>query len=165
MRQLEEITQQRLKSESHAMSSQPRIVQSAIPIAAPPVAKPEVPSAPPKAVTPHRREPLTIEGLIQDISGQQDTSAVVSSALQPGMPSAGDQQPTILLARHPDPPRVRSRERTPARQARSVTPQREVQQVLPAIEDGTPPRKESEPELPRERERELHLGSTLVKED
>ena len=90
---------------------------------------------------------------MQGITGQQDTSAVISSALQPVMPGVGDQQLTSLSGRSPDPVRVRSRERTPVRQARSPTPQREVQQVLPAIEDGTPPRKELEPEPPRERER------------
>ena len=128
-----------------------REVQQALP--APPVSTPEVQPTPPKAVTPHRKEPLTIEKLIEGLSGQQDTSALVRTALQPGSPVTVPQQPAIVLVRDPEPPRVRSRERTPVRQARSVTPQREVQQALPAIEDGTPPRKESEQELPRERER------------
>ena len=83
VKQLEEITQQRLKSSSPAMSSQPSKVQSATPIAAPPVSKPEVSPAPVKAVTPHKRKPLTIEGLIQGMSGQQDPMAVISGALQP----------------------------------------------------------------------------------
>ena len=155
VKQLEEIAQQRLRSSAPAMSSQPSIVQSALPIAAPPISKPEVSSAP-KAVTPHRREPLTIETLMQGITGQQDTSAVISSVFTPTLPDEEAQQSAALLERPPDPVRVRSRERTPVRQARSSTPQKEVQQVLPAIEDGSPPRRELEPELPRERERTPH---------
>ena len=54
VKQLEELAQQRLKPSSPAMSSQPSVGQSALPIAASPVSKPEVPSAPPKAVTPHK---------------------------------------------------------------------------------------------------------------
>ena len=65
--------------------------------------------------------------------------------------------------RDPEPPRVRSRERTPVRQSRSETPQQEVQPALPAIEDGTPPRGNRGKNF-QEKERELHLGSILVKE-
>ena len=135
------------------MSSQSGKVQAATPIAAPPVSKPEAPSAPVKAVSPHRSKPLTIEGLIQGMSGQQDPMAVASGALQLVPQDTGVQQPTTLSVRDPEPPRVRSRERTPARQSRPATPPKEVQPALPAIEDGTPPRKELEQELPRERER------------
>ena len=82
VKQLEEITQQRLRSSAPAMSSQSGKVQAATPIAAPPVSKPEAPSASVKAVSPHRSKPLTIEGLIQGMSGQQDPMAVASGALQ-----------------------------------------------------------------------------------
>ena len=151
VKQLEEIAQQRLRS-----SSQPSSVQSASPIAAPPVLKPEVSSAPPKAVTPHKRGPLTIETLMQGITGQRDTSAVSSSVFTPALPDEEAQQTAALSERPQEPVRVRSRERTPVRQPRSPTPQKEVQPVFPAIEDGSPPKREVEPELPRERERTPH---------
>ena len=153
VKQLEEITQQRLRSSPPAVSSQSGKVQPATPIAAPPVSKPEAPSASVKAVSPHKRKPLTIEGLIQGMSGQQDPRTVASGALQLAPQDTGVQQPTTLSVRDPEPPRVRSRERTPVRQSRAATPPKEVQPALPAIEDGTPPRKELEQELPRERER------------
>ena len=142
VKQLEEITQQRLRSSTPAVSSQSGKIQSATPIAAPPVSKPEAPSALVKVVSPHRNKPLTIEGLIQGMSGQQDPLAVTSGALQSAPPDTGVQQPTTPSVRDPEPPQVRSRERTPARQSRSATPPKEVQPALPAIEDGTPPRKE-----------------------
>ena len=113
VKQLEEITQQRLKSSTPAMSSQPSKVQPATPIAAPPVSKPEAPSAPVRAVTPHRSKPLTIEGLIQGMSGQQDPVAATSGALQLAPLDTVVQQPTTPSVRGPEPPQVRSRERTP----------------------------------------------------
>ena len=117
VKQLEEITQQRLKSSSPAMSSQPSKVQPATPIAAPPVSKPEAPCAPVKAVTPHRSKPLTIEGLLQGMSGQQDPVAATSGTLQLVPLDTGVQQPTTPSVRGPEPPQVRSRERTPVRQS------------------------------------------------
>ena len=154
VRQLEEIAQQRSKSSPPALSSQTSKVQSATPIAAPPVLRPEVPSAQVKAVSPHRSKPLTIERLIQGMSGQQDPQAVLGGASQPAPPDIGVQhQPTTPSVRDPEPPRVRSRERTPARQPRSATPQKEAQPTLLAIEDGSPPKGESRQEPPRERER------------
>ena len=152
--QLEEIAQQRSKSSPPALSSQISKVQSAMPIAAPPMSRPEVTSAQVKAVSPHKSKPLTIEGLIQGMSGQQDPPAFLRGASQPAPPDTGVQnQPNTPSVREPDPPRLRSRERTPARQSRSVTPQQEAQPTLPAIEDGSPPRRESRQEPPRERER------------
>ena len=53
VKQSEEIERQRSKSSPPALSSQTSKVQSATPIAAPPVLKPEVSSAPVKAVSPH----------------------------------------------------------------------------------------------------------------
>ena len=156
VKQLEEIAQQRLRSSGTAMSSQPGVVQSALPIAAPPTIKPEVSSKTPKAVTPHKREPLTIETLLQGITGQQDPSAVLSRAFTPAVPVEEAQQSVALSDGPPEPVRVRSRERTPVRHPRSPTPQKEVQQVFPAIEDGSPPRRELEPEHHRERERTPH---------
>ena len=144
VKQLEEIAQQRLRSTSSAATSQPSKVQPATPIAAPPVSKPEAPSAPMKVVSPHRHQPLTIEGLIRDMSGQQDPGTGTGGALQLAPLDMGVSQSTTPTVRGPEPSQARSRERTPARQSRSVTPQREVQPSLPAIEDGTPPRREVE---------------------
>ena len=59
VKQLEEIAQQRSKSSPPALSSQTSKVQSAIPIAAPPVSRPEAPSAQVRAVSPHKSKPLT----------------------------------------------------------------------------------------------------------
>ena len=154
VKQLEEIAQKRSQSSPPALSSQTSKVQSAMPIAAPPVSRPEVPSAQVKAVSPPKSKPLTIERLIQDMSGEQDPSAVLGGVFQPPPPDTDVQhQPSIPSVREPDPSRLRSRERTPARQPRSATPQREAQPTLPAIEDGSPPRRELMPEPPRERER------------
>ena len=69
VKQLEEIEQKRSQSAPPVLSS---TVQSAMPIAAPPVSRPEVPSAQVKVVSPHKGKPLTIEKLIQDMSKQQD---------------------------------------------------------------------------------------------
>ena len=104
VKQLEEITQQRLRSSPPAVSSQSGKVQPATPIAAPPVSKPEAPSAPVKVVSPRRNKPLTIEGLIQGMSGQQDPMAVASGALQSAPPDAGVQQPTTPSMRELEPP-------------------------------------------------------------
>ena len=60
MKQLEEIAQKRSQSSPPALSSQTSKVQSAMPIAAPPVSRPEVPSAHVKAVSPSKSKPLTI---------------------------------------------------------------------------------------------------------
>ena len=127
VKQLEEITQQRLRSTSSAMTSQPSKVQPATPIAAPPVSKPAAPSAPVKVVSPHRQQPLTIEGLIRDMSGQQDPGTGTGGALQLAPLDMGVQQPTTPTVRAPEPPQARSRERTPVRRSRSATPLREVQ--------------------------------------
>ena len=156
VKQLEEITQQRQRSTSSAMTSQPSKVQPATPIAAPPVSKPAAPSAPVKVVSPHRQQPLTIEGLIRGMSEQQvpGTSTGGGSQLVPR--EMGAQQPTTPTVRAPEPLQTRSRERTPVRRSRSATPVREVQPSVPAIEDGTPPRREVERELPKERERTPH---------
>ena len=153
VKQLEEITQQRLRSTSSAMTSQPSKGQLAKPIAAPPVSKPEVPSASVKAVSPHMQQPLTIERLLQGISGQQDPETGTGGALQLAPLEVGVSQPTTPTARAPEPLLARSRERTPVRRSRSATPIREVQPSLPAIEDGTPPRRKAEQEPPKERER------------
>ena len=153
VKQLEEIAQQRLKSTSSATTSQPSKVQPATPIAAPPVSKPAAPSAQVKVVSPHRQQPLTIEGLIRDMSGQQDPGTGTGGALQLAPLDMGVSQPTTPTVRAPEPLQARSRERTPVRRSRSATPVREVQPSLPAIEDGTPPRREAEQELPKERER------------
>ena len=61
VKQLEEIEQKRSQSAPPALSSQTSKVQSAMPIAAPPVSRPEVPSAQVKVVSPHKGKPLTIE--------------------------------------------------------------------------------------------------------
>ena len=65
VKQLEEITQQRLRSSVPAMSSQSGKVQAATPIAAPPVSKPEAPSASVKIVSPHRSKPLSLKDLYE----------------------------------------------------------------------------------------------------
>ena len=162
VKQLEEITQQRLKSSSPAVSSQPSRVRPAPPIAAPPVSRPEAPPATVKVVSPHTHQPLTIEGLVRDMSGQQDRGTGTGGALQ----LAPDvQRPTTPTVRDPEPPQARSRERTPVRQSGSVTPVREVQPSLPAIEDGTPPRREVKPELPKERERTPRREHSLEKRE
>ena len=153
VKQLEEIAQRRLRSSGAPMSSQPGVAQSPLPIAAPPTIKPEVSSKPPKAVTPHKREPLTIESLLQGVTGQQDPSAIISEAFSMAVPVEQAQPSGALPEEPPEPVRVRSRERTPARHSRSPTPQKEVQRVIPAIEDGSPPRRELDSERPRERER------------
>ena len=153
VKQLEEIAQQRLKSTSSATVSQPSKVQPATPIAAPPVSKPTASSASVKMVSPHRPQPLTIEGLIRDMSGQQDPETSTGSALQLAPLDMGVPQPVTPTARAPESLQARSRERTPVRRSRSVTPSREVQPSLPAIEDGPPPRREVEQELPKDRER------------
>ena len=153
VKQLEEITQQRLKSSSPAVSSQPSKVRPAAPIAAPPVSRPEVTPATVKVVSPHRHQPLTIEGLIRGMSGQQDPGTGTGGALQLAPLDTDVQQPTTPTVRDPQPPQPRSRERTPVRRSRSATPSKEVQPTLPAIEDGTPPRREVQQELPKERER------------
>ena len=154
VKQLEEIAQRRLQSSSPDLSSQTSKVQSVMPIAAPPVSRPEVPSAQVKAVSPPKSKPLTIERLIQDRSKQQDTPAVLGGGSQPAPPDTDVQhQPSTPSVREPDPSRLRSRERTPARQPRAATPQREAQPTLPAIEDGPPLKRELMQEPPRERER------------
>ena len=153
VKQLEEIAQQRQKSTSSAMTSQPSKVQPTTPIAAPPGSRSAAPSAPVKVVSPHRQQPLTIEGLIRDRSGQRDPGTGTGGALQLAPLDMGVQQPTAPTIRAPEPPQARSRERTPVRRSRSATPTREIQPAIPAIEDGTPPRREVELELPKERER------------
>ena len=81
-----------------------------------------------QAKTRHKGKPLTIEKLIQDMSKQQDLPAVLGGDSQPAPPATDVQhQSTTPPVREPEPSRVRSRERTPARQPRSVTPQREAQ--------------------------------------
>ena len=154
VKQLEEIAQKRSQSSPPALSSQTSKVQSVMPIAAPPASRPDIPSAQVKAVSPPKSKPLTIEKLIQDMSGEQDPSAVLGGTSQPPPPDTDIQhQPKTPSVREPDPSRLRSRERTPARQPRSATPQREAQPSLPAIEDGSPPKKEVIQESSRERER------------
>ena len=82
VKQLEEIAQQRLKSTSSVTVSQPSQAQPATPIAAPPVSKPMASSAPVKMVSPHRPQPLTIEGLMRDASGQQDPGTSTADTAQ-----------------------------------------------------------------------------------
>ena len=153
VKQLEEIAQQRLQSTSSATVSQPSKVQPATPIAAPPVSKPTASSTSVKMVSPHRPQPLTIEGLMRDISGQQDPGISTGGTLQLAPPDMGVSQPATPTPRAPESRQERSRERTPVRRSRSATPSKEVQPSLPAIEDGPPPRKEVEQEPPRDRER------------
>ena len=151
--QLEEIAQQRMRATSTPAVSQSKTVQSAKPIAAPPVSQPQAPVTSVKAVSPHIQQPLTIEGLLRGISGQQDSGTGRESLVPLVSADVSTAQPTTPKVETPKPTLARSRERTPARRSRSPTPAREVQPPFPAIEDGSPPRREVEPELPKERER------------
>ena len=153
VKQLEEIAQQRLRSTSSAAIPQPRKVQSAKPIAAPPISQPKAPSTSVKAVSPHTQQPLTIERLLRGMSGQQDPGTGTEGPVPLVSVDVGPPQPTTPTVRASEPVPERSRERTPVRRSRSPTPVGEVQPPLPAIEDGTPPRREAEPEPPKERER------------
>ena len=151
--QLEEIAKQRLKQTSAAATSQVKLVQSAKPIAAPPVSQPQPSVMTVKAVSPHTQEPLTIERLLRGIVGQQDVGAGEKTPVPLVSVEVDKVQSTTPPVETSEPVSVRSRERTPARRSRTPTPSREHQPIFPAIEDGSPPRKEVEPELPRERER------------
>ena len=102
------------------MSSQPGVAQSPLPIAAPPTVKPEVSYKPPKAVTPPKREPLTIESLLQGVTGQQDPSTIISKAFSMAVPVEQAQPSVALPEEPPESVRVRSRERTPVRHSRSL---------------------------------------------
>ena len=102
VKQLEEIAQQRLKSTSSATVSQPSKVQPATPIAAPPVSKPTASSASVKMVSPHRPQPLTIEGLIRDMSGQQDPGTSTGGTVQLAPLDMGVSQPATPTPRAPE---------------------------------------------------------------
>ena len=94
-------------------------------------------------------KPSTMQGMTE----QQPPMASTVGTLTAIPSDTIVQQSTTPTARDLDPKQERSRERTPVRRSSSPTPSREVQAALPAIEDGTPPRRETQRE-PREHSRE-----------
>ena len=115
VKQLQEITQQRLRSTSSAAVPQLREVQSVKPIAAPPASQPKAPSTPVKAVSPHTQQPLTIERLLRGISGQQDPGTGTEGPVPLVSVDVGLPQPTTPTVRASEPAPERSRERNPSK--------------------------------------------------
>ena len=153
VKQLQEIAQQKLQLTSSAAIPPSGKVQSAKPIAAPPISQPMTPTTSVKAVSTHTQQPLTIERLLRGRSGQQEPGTGTEGPVPLVSVDVGPPQPATPTVRDSEPAPERSRERTRVRQSRSPTPSREVQPTLPAIEDGPPPRREADPEPPKERER------------
>ena len=152
-KQLEEIEARRVSS--------PRIAQpqeSVAPVLMPSAATPPLRSssavAEVKMVSPPSGQPLTIEKLMSGIKADitEPPPRTTGPQDQPKAP------PVVPRADHPKP-----KERSPVRQAKPESPPRAIPPAVPAIEDRPTSRREAPEEPPKEKERELRVGSPLVR--
>ena len=107
-----------------------------------------------KMVSPPSGQPLTIEKLMSGIKVvvPEPSPTTIDPHDQPKAP------PADPGADHPQP-----KERSPVRQPKPESPPRAIPPAVPAIEDRPRLEKEVSKEPPKERERELRVGSPLVR--